>query len=37
VDNLVLEGLVVIAQENPEAVKLHEKLPEQERGKRLSG
>lgn len=33
VDNLVLEGLVVIAQENPEAIK----LPEQERGKRSSG
>jgi type III pantothenate kinase len=33
VDNLVLEGLVVIAQENPEAIK----LPEQEHGKRLSG
>jgi type III pantothenate kinase len=33
VDNLVLEGLVVIAQENLEATK----LPEQEQGKRLSG
>lgn len=33
VDNLVLEGLVVIAQENPEAIK----LPEQEREKRSSG
>jgi type III pantothenate kinase len=33
VDNLVLEGLVVIAQENPEAIK----LPEQERGKLSSG
>jgi len=33
VDNLVLEGLVVIAQENPEAMK----LPEQELGERSSG
>ena len=33
VDNLVLEGLVVIAQENPETIK----LPEQEREKRSSG
>jgi type III pantothenate kinase len=33
VDNLVLEGLVVIAQENLEATK----LPEQEQGKQLSG
>jgi len=33
VDNLVLEGLVMIAQENPEPIK----LPEQEQGKRSSG
>lgn len=33
VDNLVLEGLVVIAQENPGTMK----LPEQEQGKRSSG